>query len=123
MTFDKERRPRLVIIGGRLEDDNEAIYAGMHRLAAGRIVIFPTASSEPEVVGAETVAVFQAHGFDAVLAPVYGEQAAQAACDPAIAELVRDYGSAPALLPHGFQQRQRGANALQIIFITIVADP
>ncbi|HBX8239877.1 TPA: cyanophycinase [Klebsiella pneumoniae] len=93
MTFDKERRPRLVIIGGRLEDDNEAIYAGMHRLAAGRIVIFPTASSEPEVVGAETVAVFQAHGFDAVLAPVYGEQAAQAACDPAIAELVRDYGS------------------------------
>ena len=44
--------PKLAVIGGRLEDDNDAIYAEMHRLTGGRIVVFPTASSEPDVVGA-----------------------------------------------------------------------
>ena len=85
--------PRLAVIGGRLEDDNAAIYAEMHRLSGGRIAVFPTASGEPEAVGAETVAVFRAHGFDVGLAPVFGEGAAQAAQDPAVAAMVRDHGS------------------------------
>lgn len=86
-------KPRLAVIGGRLEDDNDAIYAEMHCLSGGRIVVFPTASGEPEAVGAETVAVFRAHGFDVALASVFGEGAAQVAHDPAVAALVADYGS------------------------------
>lgn len=90
---EKDKSPKLAVIGGRLEDNNEAIYREMHRLSGGRIVVFPTASSEPEAVGQETVAVFQAHGFDAVLSAVHGKGAAAAAQDPASCALVRDYGS------------------------------
>ena len=85
--------PKLAIIGGRLEDDNAAIYDEMRRLAGARIVVFATASSVPDEVGAETVEVFRAHGFDAVLAGVHGAGAAEAAQDEAIADLVEDYGS------------------------------
>ena len=88
-----ELHPKLAIIGGRLEDDNAAIYDEMRRTAGGRIVVFATASSVPEEVGAETVAVFGAYGFDAVLAGVHGTGAAAAAQDQAIADLVADYGS------------------------------
>lgn len=85
--------PKLAVIGGRLEDDNAAIYDEMRRLAGGRIVVFATASSVPDEVGAETVEVFRAHGFDAVLAGVHGAGAGQGAQDKAIADLVADYGS------------------------------
>ncbi len=85
--------PKLAVIGGRLEDDNGPVYTGMHALSGGRILVFPTASGEPEAVGAETVAVFRAHGFDVALAPVFGAGAAQAARRPEVAALVRDYGS------------------------------
>jgi cyanophycinase len=85
--------PKLAVIGGRLEDDNDAIYSEMHRLSGGRILVFPTASSEPDVVGAETVAVFRNHGFDVALAAVHGDGAAEAAQDPAIVQLVEKYGS------------------------------
>ena len=88
-----EFHPKLAIIGGRLEDDNAAIYDEMRRLAGGRIVVFATASSVPDEVGAETVGVFSAYGFDAVLAGVHGAGAAAAAQDQAIADLVEDYGS------------------------------
>jgi cyanophycinase len=85
--------PKLAIIGGRLEDDNAAIYEEMHRLAGGRIVVFATASSVPDEVGPETVGVFRAYGFDAVLAGVHGPGAIGAAQNKAIADLVDDYGS------------------------------
>ncbi|AQT81815.1 cyanophycinase [Mycolicibacterium litorale] len=85
--------PKLAIIGGRLEDDNAAVYDEMRRLAGGRIVVFATASSAPDEVGAETVGVFRAHGLDAVQAEVHGPGAAAAAQDTAVAELVEDYGS------------------------------
>jgi cyanophycinase len=88
-----EFHPKLAIIGGRLEDDNAAIYDEMRRLSGGRIVVFATASSVPEEVGPETVGVFCAYGFDAVLAGVHGAGAGQAAQDKAIADLVSDYGS------------------------------
>ena len=87
------RHPTLAIIGGRLEDDNAAVYEEMHRLAGGRIVVFATASSVPDEVGAETVGVFRAYGFDAVLAGVHGAGAPVAAQNKAIADLVEDYGS------------------------------
>ncbi|WP_059015931.1 cyanophycinase [Mycobacterium sp. M26] len=85
--------PRLAVIGGRLEDDNAAVYDEMRRLAGGRIVVFATASSVPEEVGPETVEVFRAHGFDAVLAGVHGAGAVAAAQDQAIADLIEEYGS------------------------------
>jgi len=88
-----ELHPSLAIIGGRLEDDNAAIYDEMRRMSGGRIVVFATASSVPDEVGAETVGVFGAYGFDAVLAPVHGPGAPLAAQHPAIADLVSDYGS------------------------------
>lgn len=84
---------RLVVIGGRLEDDNQAIYGEMRRLSQGRILIFPTASSEPELVGAETQAAFANHGFDAAVAPVWAANAAQSSFDPAVVAMVADYGS------------------------------
>jgi len=88
-----ELHPTLAIIGGRLEDDNAAIYDEMRRLSGGRIVVFATASSVPDEVGAETVGVFAAYGFDAVLAGVHGAGAGAAAQDQAIADLVSDFGS------------------------------
>ena len=89
----REHLLKLAIIGGRLEDDNAAIYDEMRRLAGGRIVVFATASSVPEEVGAETVGVFRAYGFDAVLAGVHGPGALGAAQNKTIADLVEDYGS------------------------------
>ena len=44
------------MIGGRLEDGNVAVFAEMHRLAGGRILVFPTASAEPKAVGEESAA-------------------------------------------------------------------
>ena len=89
----REQYPKLAIIGGRLEDDNAAIYDEMRRLSGGRIVVFATASSVPDEVGAETVGVFRAYGFDAVQAGVHGPGAIGAAQNKAIADLVEDYGS------------------------------
>ncbi len=108
--------PKLAIIGGRLEDDNVAIYDEMRRLAGGRIVVFATASSVPDEVGAETVDVFRGHGLDAVQAPMHGPGAAAAAQDTGIAALVEDYGSVyftggdqalitGTLAPHGRESR------------------
>ncbi|MGD9619590.1 MAG: cyanophycinase [Mycolicibacterium sp.] len=85
--------PKLAIIGGRLEDDNVAIYDEIRRLTGGRIVVFATASSVPDEVGPETVSVFRAHGLDAVQAGMHGPGAAAAAQDTAIVDLVEDYGS------------------------------
>ncbi|MCA8881411.1 MAG: cyanophycinase [Rhodobacteraceae bacterium] len=79
-----ERGRRLAVVGGRLEDDNAGVYAEMHRLSGGRILIFPTASSVPEEVGEETLEVFRGHGFEAEVAPLYGPGAAQLAADPAL---------------------------------------
>lgn len=88
-----EAARRLAVIGGRLEDSNAAVYGEMHRAAGGRILVFPTASGEPDSVGPETVQVFRAYGFEAELSPVYGENAVAAANDPATVALVEQFGS------------------------------
>ncbi len=84
---------RLAIIGGRLEDDNVAVYGEMHRLSGGRILVFSTASSEPESVGEETLQVFRAHGFEAELAPLTEANAARVAHDPRLVARIGALGS------------------------------
>jgi cyanophycinase len=84
---------KLAVIGGRLEDGNAAVYAEMHRLSGGRILIFPTASSEPREVGNESLTAFRAHGFEAEVAPLYGRGAAAGASDAELLEMVGRFGS------------------------------
>lgn len=83
---------RLAVIGGRLEDNNVAVYGELHRLSGGRILVFSTASGEPEAVAEETVQVFRSHGLDAEAAPLTAETA-HLAHDPGLAARVRDFGS------------------------------
>ena len=83
----------LAVIGGRLEDNNVAVFAEMHRLAHGRILVFPTASSEPGAVGRESLQVFRAHGFDAEVVPLTPRNAARLAHDPDVIARVGAYGS------------------------------
>jgi cyanophycinase len=84
---------RLAIIGGRLEDDNRQIYREMHRLSGGKVLIFPTASSEPEEVGEESRVAFSRHGFTVGVAPLHSENAATLAHDPALIDQINEYGS------------------------------
>ncbi len=83
----------LALIGGRLELDNEPIFAELRRLSKGRIAILPTASGIPEEVGAEALEDFLGHGFEAEVVPVYGEYAARIAAEPGVLNTLEDYGS------------------------------
>ena len=85
--------PKLAIIGGRLEDNNADIYQMMHQLSKGKILVFPTASAEPEVVGPETVEIFRQWGFEVTLVPLSVENCATVAYDPHILQLLEEYGS------------------------------
>jgi cyanophycinase len=84
---------KLAIIGGRLEEGNLAVFAEMHRLSGGRILVFPTASGEPKAVGAETAQVFRAHNFEVEVAALTGANARRMARDPGLVAQVRRYGS------------------------------
>lgn len=92
-TLSSEPQRRLAVIGGRLEDGNAEIYGEMHRLSGGRILVFPTASGEPEEVGVETVQVFRSYGFEAELSPVFGPNAVAEAQNPVNATQVALFGS------------------------------
>lgn len=89
----KKGQPRLAIVGGRLEDDNRAVYREMRRLSGGKVLIFPTASSEPMEVGEETRVAFEMHGFTADVAALFPDNATVSAFDPEIVEKVRTVGS------------------------------
>jgi cyanophycinase len=84
---------KLAVIGGRLEDNNLAVFSEMHRLAGGRILVFPTASAEPKAVGEESVQAFRAHGFDAEVAPLTSGNARRLAHDPDLVARIGAYGS------------------------------
>lgn len=84
---------KYAIIGGRLEDDNRRIYREMRRLSGGRILIFPTASSEPKEVGEETLAAFQSHGFQAEVMDLTEGNAERNAFDQQLVDRVSDVGS------------------------------
>ncbi len=88
-----QTHPRLAVIGGRLEDNNAEVYGAMHALSGGRILVFPTASSEPVEVAEETVAAFRAHGFAAETAPLHDGPGGTGADDPALAAAIREAGS------------------------------
>ena len=91
--FKAEGGRKLAVIGGRLEDNNTSVYAEMHRLSGGRILVFPTASSEPVEVGKESLEAFQSHGFEVEIAPLYGRNAPRVARDSALLQKIADYGS------------------------------
>ena len=84
---------KLAVIGGRLEDGNVAIFAELHRLAAGRILVFPTASSEPEAVGVESAQVFRSYSFETEIAPLTAANAATMAHDAGLIAQVAAVGS------------------------------
>ncbi len=84
---------KLAVIGGRLEDGNLAVYAEMHRLAGGRILVFPTASAEPDAVGEESAQAFRSHGFESEVVPLTIDNAAHMAHDPGLVERIAAFGS------------------------------
>jgi cyanophycinase len=84
---------KLAMIGGRLEDGNRAVFAEMHRLSGGRMLVFPTASGEPRAVGEETAQVFRAHGFEVEVARLTGANARRMARDPDLVARVMRFGS------------------------------
>lgn len=91
--FKAEGGRKLAVIGGRLEDNNASVYAEMHRLSGGRILVFPTASSEPVEVGKESADAFKSHGFDVEIAPLFGRKAPRVASDPQLLQKIADFGS------------------------------
>lgn len=82
----------LAIIGGRLEPDNEAIFAGLKERAHGHIAVLATASQMPQEVGPEMVADLRRHACDAELVPLFHGNAATAAQDPRIVAQIERLG-------------------------------
>lgn len=93
MALSSPAGARLAVIGGRLEDDNDAIYGELHRLSAGRILVLPTASGEPEAVGREQAEVFRAQGFDAEVMDLTARTQGWMPWDARSIDQVADYGS------------------------------
>ncbi|WP_137174792.1 cyanophycinase [Massilia sp. HP4] len=101
---DKEAVPpkgSLVIIGGALRADNDAVWERIVQLAGGkgaRIAVFASASASPERAGSYLVERLNRHGADAFFVPVaqhlQGADVRAAADDPKLAEAVRTAGGA-----------------------------
>ena len=104
------RGGKLAVIGGRLEDGNLAVFAEMHRLSGGRILVFPTASGEPKAVGEESAQVFRSHGFEAEVAPLTAANAATHGARPGARRAGRAR-SAASTSPAATRQDRRGAGA------------
>ncbi len=83
----------LAMIGGRLESDNEPLFAAMKARCGGRIAVMAMASGYPEEVGQELVEDFQHYGVDAELIPLFFENRNTAAFDPALIRRVEACGS------------------------------
>ncbi len=84
--------PSLVAIGGRLESDNEKLFAELRRLSGGRICVLATASSMPEQVGQDAAEALTQHGMSVDILPVTAANAATSTDDPAILERLRRSG-------------------------------
>ena len=101
---DKEPTPpkgSLVIIGGALRADNDAVWERVVALAGGkgaRIAVFASASASPERAGNYLVERLNRYGADAFFVPVAerldGVDGRAAADDPKLAEAVRTAGGA-----------------------------
>jgi cyanophycinase len=84
---------KLAVIGGRLEENNLAVFGEMHRLAGGRILVFPTASAEPKAVGLESAQAFRSHGFEAEVVRLTAENARKVAQDASLVARIGEFGS------------------------------
>jgi cyanophycinase len=91
----------LVIIGGALRDDNDAVWMRIVQLAGGknaRIAVFASASASPERAGNYLIERLNRHGADAFFVPVAerldGSDVRAAAEDPALVQAVRTAGGA-----------------------------
>lgn len=101
---DAEPRPpkgSLVIIGGALRADNDAVWERIVELAGGkgaRVAVFASASASPERAGNYLVERLNRYGADAFFVPVAerldGADGRAAADDPKLAEAVRTAGGA-----------------------------
>jgi cyanophycinase len=85
--------PRLALIGGRLEPDNEAIFGALRTMCGGRLAVLATASLLPEQVGPETVADMRRHGIEAELLPLTWDNHATAAFDGGLVAMLDALGS------------------------------
>lgn len=83
----------LMMIGGRLESDNTALFEAMRAQSQGRIAVFAMASSIPLEVGQELVDDFHHYGFEAELIPLFRDNRDSAAFDPALIARVEQLGS------------------------------
>jgi cyanophycinase len=84
---------RLVIIGGRFEADNRAVFEAIGELSGGRVAVLPTASSEPREAGEETRDSFRAYGIASEVVPLDKDNYRTAAFDPKLVALLERYGS------------------------------
>jgi len=101
---DAEPKPpkgSLVIIGGALRADNDAVWERIVELAGGkgaRVAVFASASASPERAGNYLVERLNRYGADAFFVPVAerldGADGRAAADDPKLAEAVRTAGGA-----------------------------
>jgi len=101
--FAAESPPKgsLVIIGGALRPDNNAVWERIVELAGGkgaRIAVFASASANPEKSGAFLVERLNRYGANAFFVPVAvrltGTDYQAAADNPALADAVRSAGGA-----------------------------
>ncbi|MFO0756901.1 MAG: cyanophycinase [Byssovorax sp.] len=83
----------LVIIGGRLEPDNDRLIGEIARLSGGRIAVLPTASSEPASAAEDTTKVFSRFGIEAEAVPVHLKGAEKSAFDPRHVARIEAIGS------------------------------
>lgn len=74
----------LALIGGRLEADNAAVFAGLRKRCPGILSVLATASLMPEEVGPGTVGDMQRHRIASALLPLTWNNHAEAAFDPAL---------------------------------------
>jgi cyanophycinase len=84
--------PRLALVGGRLERDNEALFRALGERCPGTMLVLSMASGYPDEVGAELVEDFRDHGIDAEHLPLYHENREQSAFDPALVARLRSAG-------------------------------
>lgn len=86
-----DRRGRLVIVGGSLDRDNDAVYRAVldGRSGSGPLCVLPTASGVPERSMASAVEAFGEHGAEPVVGIYVSTDNPDAASDPAVVARLR----------------------------------
>ena len=92
-SHNKSTNGPLLMIGGRFESDNQALFEVLKTHSNGRIAVLSMASGFPEEVGQELVDDFLHYGFEAELLSLFWENREDSAFDPMLVEKISDYGS------------------------------